>query len=468
MLPRSGGDKVYLEFIYDRPRYLASTAVAVQALLLGFTASNCIVFGKYMLFAFELEPTDSAQRAFATGLILCVTAIHGRSLRGGIVIQNALAWTKILVITFIAIAGLVVLLLQPSGAISEIHDRADPFSWSRLWEGSAWNFGSLATSFFKVSYAYSGFDNLNNVLDEVRNPRRTLKTAAPAAMITIFVFYMLLNVAYFVVVPLDEIKSSGELVAALFFNRILGPGIGARVLPVLIAFSAAGNVMVTTFAQARVNQEIARQGFLPFSKQLSSSRPYGTPLGGLLVHLVPSLAVILLPPPGAAYSFILEVKGYPAQITSLAIGVGLLWLRRRRPDLKRPFRASRLAVYMPVVLSCTLLLAPLFPSDEGKAELVFGHGTYAIVGIGTILIAVGHWFVWIRLLPWLGGYQYEEGTEVISDGTKISTLVRVPRSTSTHIYQSIDFDDDLGGNESNQRTEKPVASVGVRESLDTL
>lgn len=43
MLPRSGGEKVYLEFIYDRPRFLASTVVAVQAMLLGFTASNCIV-----------------------------------------------------------------------------------------------------------------------------------------------------------------------------------------------------------------------------------------------------------------------------------------------------------------------------------------------------------------------------------------------------------------------------------------
>lgn len=43
MLPRSGGEKVYLEFIYDRPRFLASTVVAVQAILLGFTASNCIV-----------------------------------------------------------------------------------------------------------------------------------------------------------------------------------------------------------------------------------------------------------------------------------------------------------------------------------------------------------------------------------------------------------------------------------------
>lgn len=50
MLPRSGGDNVYLEFIYDRPRFLASTIIAVQAMLLGFTASNCVIFVKYILF----------------------------------------------------------------------------------------------------------------------------------------------------------------------------------------------------------------------------------------------------------------------------------------------------------------------------------------------------------------------------------------------------------------------------------
>jgi amino acid permease len=62
MLPRSGGDKVYLEFTYRHPRFFASTLVAVQAVLLGFTASNCIVFGEYVLYAFEYEVTEFCRR----------------------------------------------------------------------------------------------------------------------------------------------------------------------------------------------------------------------------------------------------------------------------------------------------------------------------------------------------------------------------------------------------------------------
>jgi amino acid transporter len=282
---------VYLEFIYDHPRFLASTVVAVQAMLLGFTASNCIVFGKYMLFALSIEPTDFAQRMCAASLILVVTVIHARWLKGGIMLQNILGWIKIIVIAFMAFAGISVLIFKPMRVLEHMHHRQHPFSWKNIWEGSEWNFGTLATSFFKVSYAYSGYDNVNNVLDEVKDPVRTLKSAAPVAMVTIFIFYLLLNIAYFVVVPLEEIKGSGELIAALFFERVLGEGFGSRILPILIALSAAGNVMVTTFAQARVNQQIARQGFLPFSRTLSTSKPFNTPLGGLLVHLIPSLLV---------------------------------------------------------------------------------------------------------------------------------------------------------------------------------
>ncbi|QDS71089.1 hypothetical protein FKW77_009078 [Venturia effusa] len=461
MLPRSGGEKVYLEFIYDRPLFLASTIVAVQAMLLGFTASNCIVFGKYMLFALSIEPSDLAQRLTAAGLIIVVTIIHGRFLRGGIAMQNVLGWIKILVIAFMAFAGLGVLILKPSSVLAHMHHRQHPFSWKIIWEGSEWNFGTLATSFFKVSYAYSGYDNANNVLDEVKDPVRTLKKVAPLAMITIFVFYLLLNLAYFVVIPLEEIKASGELIAALFFERILGEGVGSHLLPILIALSAAGNVMVTTFAQARVNQQIARQGFLPFSKYLSSSAPYGTPLGGLLVHLVPSLLVILLPPQGAVYSFILEVKGYPAQITTLAIGLGLLWLRGRRPDLRRPFKVWKPAVYLPVLLAVSLLLAPFFPPAKGKNEFAFWYGTYAIVGIGSVLFAVGYWWIWIKALPWWGGYKYEEEMGVLPDGTIISSLVKVRELG----YEEVDGDDDISVARDDAVEEKPIVKGKKRVEI---
>ena len=45
MFPRSGGEKVYLEAVYKKPKYLATVLFAANAILLGFTASSCIVSG---------------------------------------------------------------------------------------------------------------------------------------------------------------------------------------------------------------------------------------------------------------------------------------------------------------------------------------------------------------------------------------------------------------------------------------
>jgi hypothetical protein len=85
-------------------------------------------------------------------------------------------------------------------------------------------------------------------MNEVRNPIRTLKTVSTTALATACIMYLLVNIAYFIVVPLDEIKDSRELIAALFFERCFGPKVGRTLLPLAVALSGAGNVMVVTFA----------------------------------------------------------------------------------------------------------------------------------------------------------------------------------------------------------------------------
>jgi amino acid transporter len=243
MLPRSGGDKVYLEFTYQHPRFFASTLIAVHAVLLGFTASNCIIFGEYVLFAFGVQPTEFLQKSLALGLLTSITIVHGCFLRTGIRIQNFLGWIKVGLILFMALIGVYVVLFDIKG--SEIPKTT--LSWDGLWQDSNWGWGTLSTAIFKVSYSYAGLGNVNNVLNEVKDPVRTLKTVAPAALLTSCFLYLLVNFAYFTVVPLQEVKDSGEMIAALFFERLFGENFGKIVLPLAIAISAAGNVMVVTF-----------------------------------------------------------------------------------------------------------------------------------------------------------------------------------------------------------------------------
>ncbi|KAL4913329.1 amino acid permease-domain-containing protein [Aspergillus aurantiobrunneus] len=408
MLPRSGGDKVYLEYTYPRPRFLASTLVAVQAVLLGFTASNCIIFAKYTFFAFGGEPTELQHKLFAAGLLTLITIVHGCFRQTGIWIQNVLGWLKIFLIGSISLTGIWVILLRPAGIEAHVERPAQLLAWDTLWEGSNWNWNLLSTSLFKVLYSYAGLNNVNNVLSEVRDPIQTVKTVCPAALLTSGALYLLANASYFLVVPLDEIKQSGELVAALLFDRLFGPRVGGTLFPLAIAISAAGNVMVVTFALARVNQEIARQGFLPWGGVLSSSKPFGTPLWGLIVHYVPSLLVISLPPQGDVYNFILDVEGYPGTIFGLAVTAGLLLLRYREPYLSRPFKAWLPAVWLRIVVCVALLVAPFIPPPGYKGDVEFFYATYAIVGTGVVVLGVLYWYVWTVLLPRWGQYKLEE------------------------------------------------------------
>ncbi|KAK4143113.1 amino acid permease-domain-containing protein [Dichotomopilus funicola] len=445
MLPRSGGQKVYLEFTYRWPRFFASTLVAVHAVVMGFTASNCIVFGEYVLFALGWSPGENPVlvRVLAVALMTGITVLHAGFMKTGILVQNVLGWVKIGLVVFTTVsAGVVVVsrYVRSGGSGDETGtglfglDTASatgptvvvPGAWDGIWEGSVWNWGVISPALFKVFYSYSGLTSVNNVMNEVRDPVRTLRSAAPTALVTTCLLYLLVNVAYFLVLPLDEIKKSGELVAALFFERVFGQSFGKLFLPLAVAVSAAGSVMVVTFALARVNQEIARQGLLPFGEFLSSSRPFGSPLGGVILHYIPSVIVIAIPFKNI-YSFILEVEGYPGQFFTFFISLGLIRLRWTRPDLHRPYKAFILAAWFGLFLSTSLILAPFIPLDNEDWGSHLARVSYALVGISVLLFGVLYWAVLTIFLPRWGGYRLDEVTDVLEDGTTITKLVHIPK-----------------------------------------
>ena len=141
MLPRSGGDKVYLEFTYQYPRFFASTLVAVQAILLGFTASNCIVFGEYVLFALGIQPTEFSQKILAVGLLTGITIMHGCFLKTGIRIQNFLGWIKVGLILFMGLTGLYVTIFNVQGS-DVLVSAPRRVSWDGLFKDSNWGMGN--------------------------------------------------------------------------------------------------------------------------------------------------------------------------------------------------------------------------------------------------------------------------------------------------------------------------------------
>lgn len=92
--------------------------------------------------------------------------------------------------------------------------------------------------------------NMYQALSETKNPTRTLKIAAPIAIGSVGILYMLCNVAYFAAVPKDQMLESGQIVAAVFFGNMFGAR-AEKVMSVFVALSAFGNVLSVIFSQGR-------------------------------------------------------------------------------------------------------------------------------------------------------------------------------------------------------------------------
>ncbi|KAG9221546.1 hypothetical protein CCMSSC00406_0009369 [Pleurotus cornucopiae] len=459
MFPRSGGEKVYLEAVYKRPRYLATVIFAINAIILGFTASGCIVFANNILIAAGHAADRWAVRGIALGVITFVTILHGFTPRLGILVMNGLSVFKIIILLFVVISGKcspvrmlhMALMDHYSGWVvlsGRTHIQNPHANFHDAFAGSSHSSNDYATATFKVLNAYAGWSNVNYVLNDVKNPVRTLKIAGPLGLGICATLYLLANVAYFAAATKEEIVKSGVTVASLFFRNV-GPSGELEKINFINNFassnSALGNVITVTFAASRINQELAKAGVpLPFGNRFwASNWPTGkSPLPGLIIHLIPSIIVIIAPPPQVAYPFILDVEGYPQQIINVFIVVvsipscypftiasdrtqGLFWLRYKKPNAVRPFKVWwPIAVFF-LAAALFLMIAPFLPPANGVGDTPpIPYYVYCLVGIGIMLLGVVYWAVWRVVLPRVFGYNLVPRKEALDDGTVVTLFSR--------------------------------------------
>ncbi len=299
-IPRNGGEKNYLEFVYRKPRFLATAVYASYVVLLGWAGGNSIIFGEYILNAAQVDVTRFNQRAVGLACITTAFLIHGTSVKWGIRLQNLLGVIKVIIILIIIVAGWVAL----AGHLKLDEDKK-PNNFTNAFAGTTGSAYGVVTALYNVIWSYIGYSNANYALSETKNPVRTLKIAVPLAVGVISILYMLVNIAYFAADPREDILTSGHLVAALLFRNVFG-GTAERALSVFVALSAFGNVLSVIFSQGRLVQERGREGILPFSRFWASNRPFNAPLAGLFEHWLVTVIVMLAPPPGDAYNFILK------------------------------------------------------------------------------------------------------------------------------------------------------------------
>ncbi|KAK3935241.1 amino acid transporter-like protein [Diplogelasinospora grovesii] len=454
-MPRSGGERVYLERIFRRPRMLATCMFMSYVVLLGFSTPNAIVLGEYALYALDVPVNRWNVRMIAVAAVSSLCWAHAQHPRLGLRLINVLGVAKMLILVIVILSGmagglmgvgadregLVLAGRREDAVLSGVAPRSTAQrNFSDIWSGSSFQPYDYATALLKVVYCFRGYSTANQVLSDVRDPVRTLRVAAPVALSLVSLAYLAITVAFFLVVDKDDFKSAGVVVAGIFFRNVFGPGAGSHILPLFVIISAAGNIAATSFAQARVNEELAKDGLLPWSRfwtaagptsgaEISSEACVGnhyyyplvkfkqqqalfakeddsarlrlgrrppTPSRGLLLHWLISVLAIALPPPGRIYNFLVDIGGYPVSVISVAVSIGLLYLHNSPSEgWTTPFRAPRLAVVLFAASNCLLLLLPWIPPAGGKEDDAGGFVWFAYPATALAVLATGAvWWVW--------------------------------------------------------------------------
>jgi len=187
--------------------------------------------------------------------------------------------------------------------------------------------------------------------------------------------------------------------------------------------------MTITFAQARVNQELAKEGVIPFPKFWASSWPFGSPSAGLLLHFIPSFIVIVAIPFGDAYNFILDLEGYPSSVINFFVVVGFFYLRFGEPGKhwQRPFKVWIPVAIFFLVAQAFLIVAPYLRPPGGKGDTSLPYWLYAVVGVAVLGFAVLYWAVVFWIAPMIGKYRLTPVHEVLQDGTRVVVYKRTKK-----------------------------------------
>ncbi|KAI9740221.1 MAG: hypothetical protein M1834_004799 [Cirrosporium novae-zelandiae] len=248
---RSGSEVVYLEQAYPRPKYFFPTAFAVQSVVLSFSSSNAIVLAQYLFKLSSHSPSPWEQKGVAVAGYTVAVLFLVFSNRYSLMFSNAIGIVKLLTLIFISVTGLVVL-----GGHTSVKDPGTNFR--HAFEGTPPSGYGVTNALVKVIFAYAGYENAFNMVNEVKNPIRTLRWSAPLSLFAVAVLYILTNIAFFSSSSKEDIETSKEVAASVFFAKVFGEGGAAKALNFLISLSAFGNLIAVLIGQSRLIRECGR------------------------------------------------------------------------------------------------------------------------------------------------------------------------------------------------------------------
>jgi basic amino acid/polyamine antiporter, APA family len=410
MMPHAGGMYIYLReafsplwgFLYGWTFFTIIQTGTIAAVAVAFARFFSIVFSPVAEDRYLIAPVHissgyalslSTAQLVAILVIAVLTWTNSRGLEYGKIVQNLFTSAKTIALAGLILAG--ILLGWNSTAVQANFTNAfalgdfDP----SLGVASASIYGlivALCVAQTGSMFAADAWHDVTIIAAEVKDPRRTLPMALLFGCTIVMTLYILANVAYTVVLPLNDIKTApSDRVATAMLQQIF-PGYGPVIMAVFILISTFGCVNSLVLAGARATYAMAKDGlFFERAGELNRNR---VPGWGLMVQGLWA-ALLVLPRTfdtatgryGNLYSNLLDYVISAAMLFYILTIAGVIRLRQTRPTAERPYRVAGYP-FVPglYIVGASIILFMLFayrPATTwpGLVIVLIGAAVYAVI-----------------------------------------------------------------------------------------
>lgn len=379
MYPRAGGIYHFIKEAYGPLWGFFYGWAAFWVIMTGGIAAIAVGTGEYLGAFFPFFSTRhvllslpfgaytwtlSGGQLAAAVFIAVLTAINVVGLREGALVQNALTVVKVGAIGAFLVFGFIV----PAKASPDL--------------GAALPGGNLLAAFgvgmIAALWTFDGWYGLTFSAGEMRNPARNVPLGLVGGTAAVTAIYLLLNWVYLRAIPATAMADNPRVAEAA--ARVLFGERGAQLLTAAVLVSSLGCLAATILYAARIYLPMAQDGL--FFHSLAKVDPrYRTPARCLLAQGAWSILLTLSGKYDQLYTYVVFVVTLMHVLTGLAVFV----LRRRHPDLPRPYRVWG----YPVVPALFVLASAILVANTLRERPVESLWGLAILGLG--LPAYAYW-----------------------------------------------------------------------------
>jgi APA family basic amino acid/polyamine antiporter len=236
------------------------------------------------------------------------------------------------------------------------------------------------TALVAALWAYDGWNNVSMVASEIREPQRNLPRALIGGTAAVMAIYLLANAAYFYVLPAKEVAVS-DLVAADMMRKIFGQA-GANMVSVAAMISIFAALNGSILSGSRVPYAMAVDGL--FFKSVANVHPqFRTPGISILALSAWSAILVLSGRYDQLFTYVIFASWILYGMTTAAV----LVLRRKRPEMPRPYRTFGYPV-IPIVFVMSALCLVI--------STLFNSPRESLLGLSLVLVGLPFYYSWVR------------------------------------------------------------------------